>query len=167
MAEQRPNPIPIYISFDASLGMANYGSGYISANQTDLDGGDATECYRVSDISITTRLTLLRKIKIYSRGTNGAGKAFLWVDDGGGGGKECIGMIQWDSIDRGLVRLGGEIQYFNVENEDPAEERMRGYLMRVDTRLFVQIEDGSISDGYRVHTEVRNLTKIEGLNDIN
>lgn len=163
MVAQNPNPIPVYISGDASFGMRYSGTSSISSTQTDADGNDASLIYSMSEPYFHG---LLRKVKIYSRGTNGAGRALLWIDDGNLGYRECIGEISWDSTTRGLVKLSGAVQYFNLEDEDPDPERMRGYVLRQDTRVYIQIEDSSISDGYRVHCEVRNLTQKEDLNDI-
>jgi len=159
MAAQFPNPIPLFISGSASKAAATT----ISSQGTDLDGSDATQVYSLSD---PYYFGLLRKVKIYSRGSNGAGTAYLWVDDGSDGTKECIGQISWDSTDRGLVRLSGSVVYMDMEGEDPDQERMRGYILRENTVLYVQISDGSISDGYRVHCEVRNMTEIPDLNGI-
>lgn len=165
MASQRPNPIPVYISGDASGGLQYFGdASYVTSSASDPDGGDAIGTWKSTDDPKV--LYLLRKVKIYSRGTNGAGTAYLWVDDNSNGPKECIAQISWDSTDRGLVRNSGTVVYINMEDEDPDAERMRGYLMRGETRLYIQITDGSISDGYRVHCEVRNLTQVDGLQEI-
>lgn len=162
MAAQRPNPLPIYISGDASLSAAGFG-GTISSSDNDADGSGAVNIYNVQ---APYYFVLLRSVKIYSRGTNGAGTAYLWIDDGNLGNKECIGQISWDSTDRGLVRLAGTVVYFDVKEDDPAAERMRGRIMRTETSLYVQITDSSMSDGYRAYAEVRNMTEVPELNSI-
>lgn len=160
MAEQYPNPIPIYTVGDASLAP----SSTISSNATDADGGDAVEIYRVSDPFF---FILMRKIFIYSRGTNGAGTAYLWVDDASNGTKECISQISWVSTDRGLVRdANGDVVYFDLMGEDAESEELRGYIARSETRFYVQISDALMSGGYRTHPEVRNLTRRDGFENV-
>lgn len=151
-----PNPIPIETSGNASKA---YGSN-ISSSLTDPDGGDAKRVYRNSEHG----LVLLRKLVIYSRGTNGPGRALIWLLHASDGQRECVGEFNWDSTTRGIVKLGGVQQFFYFEDHDPAHaEVARGEFLPQDGEVYVQIEDALISDGYRVFTHARDYQSVDGL----
>jgi hypothetical protein len=156
MAETLPNPIPVYISGDASKGY----DSVLNSSQTDMDGSDATDIYAATD---PFYFVLVRETIIYSRGTNGGGTAHFWYINDVSGTKSYLGSVTIPAS----VATRGEVARFSYKGTyDSDEERMRGMVLSRNAVISIQIEDGSMSDGYRVHTVARDLTQRSGLQEI-
>jgi hypothetical protein len=155
MAASNPNPIPIYASGNRSRGY----SAVISSSLTDLDGGDAVQIYQM-DVGT---YGLVRSIQIYSRGTsNGASvKAHVWFSYDGGSNRDCIkSTTAFAGNVRGIVKTI-DMDDITPSTTNPSQNQ-QGFLMgTVDQSeiLYIQIEDASISDGYRVMTTVRDYSQ--------
>ena len=153
MASNYPNPIPVYAVGDRS---DDGSAGTITTNMTDKDGGDAVRIYR-DEASVV----LLRNVIIYSRGVNGGGKAYLWQSN------TFLSMAK-SFIGEAVIpptTVRGLAVKIQLNDYDPAlGEELRGIILERGCELHLQIEDGSISDGYRVWVQARDLTVKENFN---
>lgn len=158
MAASLPNRVPIYVSGSASQA---YGS-QITSQHTDVDGSDAITIYTCNGTYGGMELlrALLKKTDIYSRGSsNGAGKMFFWIFTNGSSQLDNIGQITWTApTGRGKI---AEFQY--ADYDTALSEQLRGIVLNQGDEVRIQVEDGSISDGYRVFTHARNLSHVDGL----
>lgn len=157
MAANYPNPIPIYISGDKSTA---YPGPNITSSLTDQDGDDA-----VGVVTLDTNMfALFRRVTIYSRGSNnGAGTAYVWVDFRGQGVRSCIAQKTWTApTGRGIV---AEIDIVDFDATDDGD-KMKGVVLGGNSVVYIQIQDASMSDGYRATAFLRDLTYIDGLNTV-
>lgn len=151
-----PNKIPTYSSGDI---MQNPGV-VITSNANAADGSDAVQFYEVP----AGKYGKLRWVNIYSNGdSNGTeGKAILWIDSGDDGGKQPIGEVRWSLS----VARRGIIAKINFEDFSDNNRIEPLYLGDIEKRrkLFIQIEDGSMSSGYIPFVVIEDMSWKEQLN---
>lgn len=161
MVASNPNPIAIFASGNRSRG---YGA-VINASANDADGSDAVQIYQLD----SGAFALLRRIQIYSRGTSNGGagvKAHIWFSYDGGSTKDCLKTVTFAGNVRGIV---AEIDMDDITpptdaNPSPQQGFLMGSLENSEI-LYIQIEDGSISDGYRVLPVLRDYSQKSDLNN--
>lgn len=154
MAASNPNPIPICASGNRSKSEA----GSITSSANNADGSDAVQLYTMD----SGAYGLVRRIQIYSNGTsNGASaKAHIWFSWDSGSTRECIkSTTAFAGNVRGIVK---EIDMDDItpSTTNPSQNQ-QGFLMGQAEQseiLYIQIEDASISDGYRALAVIRDYS---------